>query len=230
MKDPAFLFYSSDFLTGTMFMCNEQVGKYIRLLCCQHQKGHLTEKDMLKICETYDENIFDKFIKDENGFFYNLRLENETIKRKNYSESRRNNRKGKKDMNNICESYVKHMENENENENINKDKIVKENLLTKTSEINQNLSIKKSKVSIEKMSLEIIKQNCSKIKEDIIKNAGEHEKNELLALLRDFYNYWTEPLTNDINSQRWQKEKAFDTLRRWNTWLQNNNKFKQPKN
>ena len=43
-KDPAFLFYPSDFLTGTMFMTDEQVGKYIRLLCAQHQKGHLCEK------------------------------------------------------------------------------------------------------------------------------------------------------------------------------------------
>jgi hypothetical protein len=53
-KDPAILFYTSDFLTGTFTMTDEQVGKYIRLLCLQHQKGSLTEKDMLKICKTYD--------------------------------------------------------------------------------------------------------------------------------------------------------------------------------
>ena len=47
MKDPAFLFYSSDFLSGTMLMTDEEVGKDIRLLCLQHQKGHLKEKDML---------------------------------------------------------------------------------------------------------------------------------------------------------------------------------------
>ena len=40
-KDPAFLFYSNDFLTGTYTMTDEQVGKYIRLLCLQHQKGEL---------------------------------------------------------------------------------------------------------------------------------------------------------------------------------------------
>jgi uncharacterized protein YdaU (DUF1376 family) len=114
-KDPAFLLYSSDFLTGTMFMTNEQVGKYIRLLCVQHQKGHLNEKDMLNICSTYDEDVFKKFSKDENGLYYNKRLESETQKRLAYSESRRQNRlKGK----NICKSYVPHMENENENENI----------------------------------------------------------------------------------------------------------------
>ncbi len=117
-KDPAFLFYSSDFLTGTMFMDNEQVGKFIRLICAQHQKGRLTEKDMLKICGTHDEDIFEKFSLDGAGLYYNERLEQEVEKRKAYSESRRNNRKKKEDMIDTSLSYVQHMENENENENI----------------------------------------------------------------------------------------------------------------
>jgi len=126
-KDPAFLFYTSDFLTGTSFLTNEQIGKYIRLLCHQHQNGHLKEKDMLKICLTYDEDVFEKFEKDENGLFFNVRLDEEIHKRKAYSESRRNNRKKKEvkeeDMSIISETYVEHMENENENEDkIKKDK------------------------------------------------------------------------------------------------------------
>ena len=128
MKDPAFLFYSSDFLSGTMLMTDEEVGQYIKLLCLQHQKGHLKEKDMLNICKSYNEDIFSKFKKDEEGNYYNERLEYEANKRKAYSESRRNNRKKKEtyeeDMKNICNSYEKHMENENvivnENININK--------------------------------------------------------------------------------------------------------------
>ena len=80
MKDPAFLFYSSDFLSGTLLMTDEQIGQYIKLLCLQHQKGHLKEKDMLNICNTYDEDIFSKFLKDEEGNYYNERLENETNK------------------------------------------------------------------------------------------------------------------------------------------------------
>lgn len=123
MKDPAFLFYSSDFLAGTMLMTNEDVGKYIRLLCLQHQKGHLKEKEMLSICEEYNEDIFNKFEKDNEGNYYNKRLEYEANKRKAYSESRRNNRKKKEtyeeDMKNICNSYEEHMGNENININTN---------------------------------------------------------------------------------------------------------------
>ena len=123
-KDPAFLFYSSDFLTGTLLMSMEQKGKFITLLCIQHQKGHMIEKDMLQICGTYDEDIFSKFKKDNDGKFYNERLKEEIEKRKAYSESRRNNLKKKEDMIDISKTYVQHMENENENENVIKNKKV----------------------------------------------------------------------------------------------------------
>lgn len=118
MKDPAILFYTSDFLSGTMTMTNEQVGAYMRLLCLQHQKGELSEKDMLFICGTRDEDIWNKFEKSETGTFFNSRLRFEIERRKAYSESRRNNRK-KKD---ISKTYVQHMENETENVNRNKKK------------------------------------------------------------------------------------------------------------
>lgn len=113
-KDPAILFYTSDFLTGTMFFSDEQTGKYIRLLCAQHQKGRLSEKDMINICKSYDKDIFSKFIKDDEGNYFNERLEKEAIKRKKYSESRSKNRLSVKDEKT---TYVKHMENENENTN-----------------------------------------------------------------------------------------------------------------
>ena len=130
-KDPAFLFYSSDFLTGTMFLTNEQIGIFIRLLCVQHQKGRLREKDMLKICKTYDEDVFEMFTKDDENLFYNERLEAEVNKRKAYSESRRKNRKNKTTpLKNTSLTYVKHMENENENENRNRNRN-KSNIPTK---------------------------------------------------------------------------------------------------
>ena len=113
MKDPAILFYTSDFISGTLTMTDEQRGQYIMLLCLQHQKGFLTEKDMLNICKTQDEDIWDKFKK--NGkYYYNERMKYETEKRRLYSESRSMNRKGKVKKK---KTYDKHMGNENEDEN-----------------------------------------------------------------------------------------------------------------
>ena len=119
-KDPAVLFYTSDFLSGTFTMTHEQVGKYIRLLCIQHQKGYLTEKDFQHICGQYDDEIMRKFEPCGKGYI-NRRMSEESEKRSKYAESRRENRKKKtheEHMKNICESYDEHMENENENENI----------------------------------------------------------------------------------------------------------------
>ena len=116
-KDPAVLFYTSDFLSGTFTMTDEQVGKYIRLLCLQHQKGKLTEKDMLSICKEYDNEIWEKFDQVD-GFFINDRMYNEAIRRSKFTESRRNNAKSVK-TDSISKAYAQHMETETET--INKD-------------------------------------------------------------------------------------------------------------
>ena len=126
-KDPAVLFYTSDFLSGTFTMTDEQVGKYIRLLCLQHQKGKLTEKDMLSICKAYDNEIWDKFDQVD-GFFINDRMYNESIRRSKFTESRRNNAKSLKN-DSISEASAKHMpmhiETETENITTNKDIFIK---------------------------------------------------------------------------------------------------------
>lgn len=123
-KDPAFLFYSDNFQSGTQFFSDEQTGKYIRLLCAQHLHGHLQEKHMLMICKSYDKDIWDKFIKDADGKYFQHRLELEISRRKMYSESRSSNRKGhfkKKNKQtkrkNISLSYDNHMGDGNEIEN-----------------------------------------------------------------------------------------------------------------
>jgi hypothetical protein len=100
MKDPAVLFYTSDFITGTLTMTDEQRGKYIILLCLQHQQGFLTEEDMLHICKSFDEKIFSKFDKDKLGYYYNERMLKESDRRNKYCESRRQSRK-KSDEDNV---------------------------------------------------------------------------------------------------------------------------------
>lgn len=134
MSSPAVLFYTSDFITGTLFMSNEEVGAYIRILCMQHQKGHLSKEDIQKICknETIFLQILSHFKKDRKGLYYNERMEYESNKRSKFVESRANNRRKKektseKDMNNISKTSEKDMENENENINKNENiNIIKE--------------------------------------------------------------------------------------------------------
>jgi 6-pyruvoyl-tetrahydropterin synthase len=130
-KDPAVLLYTQDFLVGTLSMTDEQRGKYIYLLCLQHQKGRLTLVDLKSKLTDEDIEVAEKFPLQADGFYYNQRMCDEAIKRKDYTESRRNNRTGKKnktsdiDVKKLSKSYVKsydksyvnRMENENENEN-----------------------------------------------------------------------------------------------------------------
>lgn len=126
-KDPAVLLYTSDFLTGTILMNYEQKGKYITLLCIQHQHG-IIDKISFDIIVGNDNMLKSKFLQNTNGF-YNQRMLEETNKRKSYCESRSLNKLGKKHNKKICESYDNHMENENED--VNRDVIVNKVLNTK---------------------------------------------------------------------------------------------------
>jgi len=130
-KDPAFLFYSSDFLVGTYTMTDTQVGQYVRLMCLQHQHGHLDEETVLAVMRgEIDQAVLGKFKQDSTGRYYNERLDSEVTKRRNYSESRAKNRAKKtyvKDMSNICETHVEHMENVNEDVIEDRNTIVNDN-------------------------------------------------------------------------------------------------------
>ena len=119
-KDPAVLLYTQDFLVGTLSMTDEQRGKYIYLLCLQHQKGRLTLVDLKSKLTDEDIEVAERFPLQADGFYYNQRMYDESIKRKNYTESRRSNRTKKTndiDVKKISQSYVNRMENENEDVN-----------------------------------------------------------------------------------------------------------------
>jgi hypothetical protein len=129
-KDPAFLFYSSDFLNGVADLTMEERGQFITLLCLQHQKGTLTDKTIRLSLGSVSVDVLSKFSKDKDGNFYNDRLSEEIEKRIQFTESRRNNgSKGGRPKNNTKPlGLAKHNlmedvnENENEDININKSK------------------------------------------------------------------------------------------------------------
>ena len=109
-KDPAVLFYTQDFLVGTMTMSYEQKGKYITLLCLQHQKGKLTLKELQSILNEEDIEVAEKFIKESDGFYYNQKLKFESERRKNYSESRRKNLMNKHKNSHMVNDINSHLE------------------------------------------------------------------------------------------------------------------------
>jgi uncharacterized protein YdaU (DUF1376 family) len=115
-KDPAFLFYPGDFNTGTQFFSDEQVGKYMRMLMAQHQHGHLSDDQVKFICKSYDNQVMSKFKKDSAGLWFNERLEEEILKRRNFVNSRSKNKSGKTKEKITSKSYDLHMENGNRNE------------------------------------------------------------------------------------------------------------------
>lgn len=117
-KDPAFLFYYDRFLSGTMTMSDAEVGQYIRLMCIQANKGFVTKKDMMHICKSYDSDVCLKFTNIGADKFANSVLSEIVEQRKNYTESRRNNRKGTKTKK-VSSTYVPHMVNVNKDENEN---------------------------------------------------------------------------------------------------------------
>ena len=125
-KDPAFLFYPGDYVSGTMGMTFEEKGAYMDLLMLQFNRGHMNTHMIQHTIGHLWEQVKCKFIQDEEGLWYNIRLDIEKEKRKTFTESRRNNIKPKEKPKSEP-SYETHMNThmtphmENVNENINKD-------------------------------------------------------------------------------------------------------------
>lgn len=91
MKDPAMLFYTSDFLTGVTLLNMKERGQYITLLCLQQQLGHMSLKQMQTAVGKMSEALMEKFIQDDEGLYYNRRADIEINKRKAHSMKQREN-------------------------------------------------------------------------------------------------------------------------------------------
>ncbi len=104
-------------------MTFEEKGAYMELLMMQFNRGHMTTHMIGQTVGQLWDNVREKFIKDDNGLWYNERLEVEKEKRKRFTESRRNNVSGKNQYTKKTSKkgsghMTSHMENENK-DNIN---------------------------------------------------------------------------------------------------------------
>ena len=140
-KDPAVLFYTSDFLSGTCGLTMDERGQYITLLCVQHLQGHLSEKTIRLSVGEISEDVRAKFVEDEQGLLFNPRMDEEKAKRAAFVTARViNGKKGGrpskvKEGENLNETdrfcLAKAKENLAENENINSNNISKDREIVK---------------------------------------------------------------------------------------------------
>lgn len=117
-KDPAFLFYSQDWIVGCQTLTMAERGQYITLICMMHQQGRLNEETIRLLVGSVSVRLMEKFSQDEQGFYYSKRLEKEVFSRKKFVESRRKNGakggkpkdyKGKKNNKPLGKPIGKHM-------------------------------------------------------------------------------------------------------------------------
>jgi len=67
-------------------MTNEQVGRYIKMICIQHLNGHFSTEQLNELSGGSEE-IKKKYIKDDDGMWYNERLQHEIDKKAAWSKS-----------------------------------------------------------------------------------------------------------------------------------------------
>lgn len=135
-KDPAFLFYPEKFIFGTMFMTDENVGKYIRLLCVQHQCGGFIDKDDFNSTVKDNKKLRNKFVETKDGF-YNKTLTDIMVQRQKKSSNLSANAliRWNKDKQMLCKSNAiadtNVMPTKDRDRNRNKDESIIGNIIVK---------------------------------------------------------------------------------------------------
>ena len=168
-KDPAFLFYPGDWLGGTLTFNRAHKGAYMDLLMAQYSTGHMSIDDIKTVLGPdfdlmWESKLKRKFKIDDNGLFYNHKLEDVINSRRGFTQSRVNNLKGKKSKNTYMDSHISnhmdnHMENGNENENINKE----DNRVVGEEETKQVIQVKDWR-----NDFETYRQDCLKVYQELI--------------------------------------------------------------
>jgi len=111
---------------GVSTFTRSHKGAYMDLLMAQYNDGHLSLQDIKIVLGVdfdimWEQKLKSKFIQDDKGLFFNKKLEEVISKRRAFTESRKENLKGKKTHKTQHKgSHMgDHMENENEDVNIN---------------------------------------------------------------------------------------------------------------
>lgn len=224
MNDPAVLFYTSDFLTGVIDMTMEERGQYITLLCYQHQRGHIKEETIRLLVGSCSVNVLNHFKIDNNGLYYNERMDIEIEKRHNFTASRRENGKkggrpkkpiGKPSENlvdNLVDNHMGNlMGNDNDNENINKN--IYKNIYEYIEE-NFNITISGKNYEDIYEWLKYFSQDILKYAVDISVASGKRTINYWNGILNNWKGFNYKSL-NDIKENENKKNKKTKSIPNW---------------
>ena len=236
-KDPAFLFYPNDWLGGTLGMTFEEKGAYMELLMLQFNRGHMTTHMIGQVVGQNWDKLKDKFVQDDIGLWYNERLEEEKIKRQNFTKSRRNNVSGHNQhtkKKNISDTYDRsydqnmttHMENENENVNENRN-INKRGGFFKIEDFSE-LPEQYTRSIIEQMKI----QKQKDIEKSVVISMWEIFKTQNLTGDK-FYNTSNEVyrhFTNWIKTQKFEQNGKPANEKRFEAYLEYANRYKDVSN
>lgn len=223
-KDPAFLFYPSDFIMGTYTMTDEQVGKYIRLLCLQFSKGgKLTKRDMLSVNKDSDPYINEKFINDDSGMFYNKRLLEEIQERERKALINREN--GSKGGNpNFIKGKNNPYYNRKDNQSVIEWDNRKDNQNINITLENENIDINKDLVVIKDDLTESIKIIIDYLNSKIgthYKTSSNKTRDLIKARFNDGYTLNDFQKVIDIKVAEWEKDDRFNKFLRPETLFSN---------
>lgn len=121
-KDPAINWYFDNWDGGTKFFTPHQKGLYMDLLSAQFHCGHLTLENIKKVLGSnfseWGKCLQEKFEIDENGKFFNERIEHEITKRANEKNKKSEGGKegmrkrwGDKNLNKILNNSLNNIDN-----------------------------------------------------------------------------------------------------------------------
>jgi hypothetical protein len=118
-KDPAMLWYWSDWHSGTTILSRFLKGCYMDVLHAQFNSGRLTLEEIKTVLGSdFGQSwpaLQKKFAVDDTGKYFNVRLETEKEKRAAYTASRKKNLKTSHMEPHMTQHMRAHMDNENGN-------------------------------------------------------------------------------------------------------------------
>ena len=212
-KNPSFNFYSSDFLTETMFLSFEDKGKLIMLMCLQHQHGHLKKEQMLKTCESISDDLWEFFKIDEEGKYYNEQIDVATKKRENFINKQKNNISKRWNKFGITKSIPNQYQSDTKKDNL-VIPLENENEIEKEKEIEQ---IEKRNKVVRRKEKRFVKPTKQEITEYAIQ---ENYRTDIIDRFIDHY-----------EANGWKVGKAGLPMKDWKATFRNwnRNNFEQTK-